>query len=241
MQCPVLKIHGCVHHPESIVLSRNACVTHHYYCDCALLLTITVLRYKRLKHETPGYKMFLTTAMATSTMLYIGFSFTDDYLNDFRAEVLSMLRPRRSLQSGPEKGSFVTFRSACQDKVPIGYGIIEGRSKQDCSFFRYSPPFLSFVYFQRIISIALLLLPQALHTIVFLIVLPRRHEGVQIMTWKPDYEPPTSISDKQTQSSSQTLWHNGLDVYLQSIFRRTHKNYIDGQMLTENFFSSRRC
>jgi hypothetical protein len=154
MQCPVLKIHGCVHHPESIVLSRNAYVTHHYYYDCALVLVITVLRYKRLKHETPGYKMFLTTAMATSTMLYIGFSFTDDYLNDFRAEVLSMLRPRRSLQSGPEKGGFVTFRSACQDKVPIGYGIIEGRSKQDCSFFRYSPPFLSFVYFQRIISIA---------------------------------------------------------------------------------------
>ena len=31
--------------------------------------------------------------MATNTMLYIGFSFTDDYLNEFRAEVLKMLRP----------------------------------------------------------------------------------------------------------------------------------------------------
>jgi hypothetical protein len=113
MQCPVLKIHGCVHHPDSIVLSRNA--------------------YKRLKHETPGYKMFLTTAMATSTMLYIGFSFTDDYLNDFRAEVLSMLRPRRSLQVG--KGPAInSFRSV--STAPIGYGIIEGRTKHDCSFFR---------------------------------------------------------------------------------------------------------
>ena len=99
--------------------------------------------------------MFLTTAMATSTMLYIGFSFTDDYLNDFRAEVLSMLRPRRSLKSGQDKGGFVAFRSACQDKVPIGYGIIEGKSKHDLSFFRYSPPFFSFVHFQRVVSIAL--------------------------------------------------------------------------------------
>ena len=31
--------------------------------------------------------------MATNTMLYIGLSFTDDYLNEFRAEVLKMLRP----------------------------------------------------------------------------------------------------------------------------------------------------
>jgi hypothetical protein len=120
IQCPVLKIHGCVHHPDSIVLSRNA--------------------YKRLKHETPGYKMFLTTAMATSTMLYIGFSFTDDYLNDFRAEVLSMLRPRRSLQSG--KGPVTnSFRSS--STMPIGYGIIEGRSKHDCSFFRLLQVFFS--------------------------------------------------------------------------------------------------
>ncbi len=43
--------------------------------------------YKRLQYETPGFKMFLQSAMATNTMLYIGFSFTDDYLNEFRAEV----------------------------------------------------------------------------------------------------------------------------------------------------------
>jgi hypothetical protein len=41
--------------------------------------------------------MFLTSAMATNTMLYIGFSFTDDYLNEFRAEVLKMLRPQPHL------------------------------------------------------------------------------------------------------------------------------------------------
>ena len=66
-RCPILKIHGCVEYPNSIVLSRRG--------------------YKRLQYETPGFKMFLTSAMATNTMLYIGFSFTDDYLNEFRAEV----------------------------------------------------------------------------------------------------------------------------------------------------------
>lgn len=49
--------------------------------------------YKRLQYETPGLKLFVTSAMATHTVLYIGFSFTDDYLNEFRAEVLKMLRP----------------------------------------------------------------------------------------------------------------------------------------------------
>ena len=134
-KCPVLKIHGCVNHPSSIVLSRNA--------------------YKRLKHETPGYKMFLTTAMATSTMLYIGFSFTDDYLNDFRAEVLSMLRPRRSTltsacaaaaTAAPEPQPNDVAKVAKDSKLrlkkkqelPIGYAIIEGRLKHDCAFFRCS-------------------------------------------------------------------------------------------------------
>jgi hypothetical protein len=31
--------------------------------------------------------------MSTKTLLYVGFSFTDDYLNEFRSEIVSMLRP----------------------------------------------------------------------------------------------------------------------------------------------------
>jgi hypothetical protein len=208
MKCPVLKIHGCVHHPDSIVLSRNA--------------------YKRLKHETPGYKMFLTTAMATSTMLYIGFSFTDDYLNDFRAEVLSMLRPRRSLQSGKESRCNFSHRTAHQGQElkPIGYGIIEGRLKHECKFFRFC---LQFLHSQQHQLPPLLVNWSACAYTHF----TRRHEGVEIMTWNPNYCAPD-------EAQSAEKWHNGLDVYLQCIFRKTHANYINGQMLTENFFSSRR-
>jgi hypothetical protein len=57
------------------------------------------------------------------------------------------------------------------------------------------------------------------------------------MTWKPNYTPK---SGKPVEETSQALWHNGLDVYLQKICWTTHQNHIDGEMLTENFFSSRR-
>jgi hypothetical protein len=69
----------------------------------------------------------------------------------------------------------------------------------------------------------------------------RRHEGVQIMTWNPNYTPPSQPAEADQAVDQAALWHNGLDVYLQCIFRKTHNNYIDGQMLTENFFSSKRC
>ena len=49
--------------------------------------------YRRLLHECPGYATFLKALMSTKTLLYVGFSFTDDYLNEFRSEIVSMLRP----------------------------------------------------------------------------------------------------------------------------------------------------
>ena len=60
------------------------------------------------------------------------------------------------------------------------------------------------------------------------------------MTWNPNYTPPSQPAEADQAVDQAALWHNGLDVYLQCIFRKTHNNYIDGQMLTENFFSSKR-
>lgn len=100
---------------------------------------------------------------------------------------------------------------------------------------------LAMFYRLRFLQRLLLLPPPTLRVVLCALsddtLLTRRHEGVEIMTWSPNYTPP---SVKPSEDISKTVWHNGLDVYLQSIFRRTHKNYIDGQMLTENFFSSRR-
>jgi hypothetical protein len=56
---PILKVHGSVNDPSSIILSHGG--------------------YKRLLHETVGYKNFMLSLMATNTILYMGFSFNDEY------------------------------------------------------------------------------------------------------------------------------------------------------------------
>ena len=54
----ILKVHGSVSDPSSIILSHGG--------------------YKRLLHETVGYKNFMLSLMATNTILYMGFSFNDE-------------------------------------------------------------------------------------------------------------------------------------------------------------------
>ena len=50
--------------------------------------------YRRRLYETPSYMTFLRAVFSTRTVLYMGFSFTDEYLNEVRSEVLSMLGHR---------------------------------------------------------------------------------------------------------------------------------------------------
>ena len=63
---------------------------------------ITRQDYRRRLHESPGYLTFLRSVMASYTILYLGFSFTDAYLNELRSEVRSMLG---SNASGPQPKS----------------------------------------------------------------------------------------------------------------------------------------
>ncbi len=131
---PILKVHGSVNDPSSIILSHGG--------------------YKRLLHETVGYKNFMLSLMATNTILYMGFSFNDEYLpffppsifishhprhlnhntlhvtipcmylNEFRSEVLSMLRPRNIFPSGPlQPGDIPLPRRSGVQNQPIAYGI----------------------------------------------------------------------------------------------------------------------
>jgi hypothetical protein len=50
--------------------------------------------YRRRLYETPSYMTFLRAVFSTRTVVYMGFSFTDEYLNEVRSEVLSMLGHR---------------------------------------------------------------------------------------------------------------------------------------------------
>lgn len=68
---PLLKLHGDLNEPETVVLTRRD--------------------YRRLLYANSAYTTFLRSVMSTNTVLYLGFSFTDAYLNELRSEILSLL------------------------------------------------------------------------------------------------------------------------------------------------------
>jgi SIR2-like domain len=67
----VLKLHGDFDASNSIVFTRRG--------------------YRRLLYENPAYLSFLRAVLAEHTVLYLGFSFADAYLNELRSEALAML------------------------------------------------------------------------------------------------------------------------------------------------------
>lgn len=68
---PILKLHGDVSRPGStLVCTREG--------------------YRELLHGSSRYSAFLRTLFATHVVLFIGFSFTDEYLNSLRSEIVSM-------------------------------------------------------------------------------------------------------------------------------------------------------
>jgi CheY-like chemotaxis protein len=50
--------------------------------------------YRERLYTSPAYMTFLRSLFATNTVLYLGVSFTDAYLNELRSEVLAMLDQR---------------------------------------------------------------------------------------------------------------------------------------------------
>lgn len=66
-----VKLHGDLSKPETVVLSR--------------------LDYRRLLYSDLAYMSFLRAVLVTNTVLYLGFSFTDAYINELRSETLAIL------------------------------------------------------------------------------------------------------------------------------------------------------
>lgn len=92
---PVLQLHGSVSDPTSMVLTRKG--------------------YRRLLHGDEGYVHFIRSLMAQSTILYLGFSFSDYYLNETRSSVLNMLH--------------------LDETKPFSYAISFEKSKEESEFF----------------------------------------------------------------------------------------------------------
>lgn len=75
--------------------------------------------YRRRLYQDGRYSNFLRAVFATRTLLFLGVSFTDAYLNELRSEVLALVRAQHD------------------DKdEPIGYAVIADRPKAWCEFMR---------------------------------------------------------------------------------------------------------
>ena len=79
-------------------------------------LAFTRLGYRNLLHGSATYAKFLSAVMATKTVLYIGFSFSDEYVNELRS-------------------STVMLTGADSDH-PIGYAVVMDKSDSEVDFFR---------------------------------------------------------------------------------------------------------
>jgi hypothetical protein len=71
--CPCVKLHGTI----------DDVGAHE--------LVFTTREYRKRLHKDNSYRAFLRALFATHVVLYMGFSFTDAYVNELRSEVLEML------------------------------------------------------------------------------------------------------------------------------------------------------
>lgn len=85
--------------------------------DAERQLVLTRRDYRRRLYQDPGYQTFLRTVLSTRTVLYLGFSFTDAYLNELRSEVLSLL----------------DFR---HDSFPVAYAVVADSPPEVREFYR---------------------------------------------------------------------------------------------------------
>jgi hypothetical protein len=87
-------------------------------------LAFTKLGYRRLLHGNAAYQSFLKSLMSTKTILYIGFSFSDEYLNEMRSATLMMLQSAGMLQED------------MSDKQPIAYAIMSNQTDSKVNFYQ---------------------------------------------------------------------------------------------------------
>lgn len=65
-------------------------------------LAFTSLGYRRLLHGNESYTKFLQSIMATKTVLYIGFSFADEYIKELRSSTMMMLNEDADEEGGSD-------------------------------------------------------------------------------------------------------------------------------------------
>lgn len=64
-------------------------------------LAFTRRGYRNLLHGDAAYQQFLKSVMSSKTILYMGFSFSDEYINEMRSEIMMMLEQSGEAQTKP--------------------------------------------------------------------------------------------------------------------------------------------
>jgi CheY-like chemotaxis protein len=80
-------------------------------------VVFTTRDYRARLYGDPGYRTFLRSIFATSTVCYLGISFTDAYLNEVRSEILSLIDYK-----GGER--------------PIAYALLPDATKEESAYLR---------------------------------------------------------------------------------------------------------
>eukprot|EP00906_Rhabdomonas_costata_P037856 RCo053411 len=112
---PILQLHGSV---RETGLAPNG-------CDNARLV-LSSEGYRKLLHKCPAYPTFLKSLMSCRTILYVGFSFTDDYLNQIRSEVMAMRVTKETKEKVKQT----------PEPEPLAYAFIPDQSKTYVEHFR---------------------------------------------------------------------------------------------------------
>lgn len=78
---PVVQLHGTLLHDASLVFTRS--------------------QYRRRLYANPAYLTALKALLATSTVLFLGYSMRDAYLNELRAELIEAFQTSEAAQRDP--------------------------------------------------------------------------------------------------------------------------------------------
>jgi hypothetical protein len=102
---PVVQLHGTLQHESTLVFTRT--------------------QYRRRLYANPAYLTALKALLATSPVLFLGYSLRDAYLNELRAELVEAFQTSEAVSAGPDPSdpALVALRR------PLAWAVLEDVSE----------------------------------------------------------------------------------------------------------------
>jgi hypothetical protein len=98
---PVVQLHGTLVHDATLVFTRS--------------------QYRRRLYASPAYLTALKALLATSTVLFLGYSMRDAYLNELRAELVEAFQTSETAVPGPVAG----HPALATRRRPLAWAVLE--------------------------------------------------------------------------------------------------------------------